>query len=60
MVDSYSATTRGAKLQRMEALTNRRAKPGSNPIYTHSEIADNARDLRANGTDVSDEIMHGG
>ena len=52
LVDSYSATTRGAKLQRMKALTNRRVKPGSNPIHTLSEMADDARDLRANGTDM--------
>ena len=57
LVGSYSATTRGAKLQRMKALTNRRVKPGSNLIHTLSEMADDARDLRANGTDVSDEIV---
>ena len=57
LVGSYSAATRGAKLQRMKALTNRRVKPGSNPIHTLSEMADNARDLRANRTDISDEIV---
>ena len=57
LVGSYSATTRGAKLQRMKALTNRRVKPGSNPIHTLSEMADDARDLRANGTDISNEIV---
>ncbi|CAN0263574.1 unnamed protein product [Ascophyllum nodosum] len=41
----------------MKALTNRRVKPGSNPIHTLSEMADDARDLRANGTDISDEIV---
>ena len=41
----------------MKALTNRRAQPGSNPIHTLSEMADDARDLRANGTDISDEIV---
>ena len=41
----------------MKALTNRRVKPGSNPIHTLSEVADDARDLRANGTDISDEIV---
>ena len=30
LVGSYNATTRGATLQRMEELTNRRVKPGSN------------------------------
>ena len=40
LVGSYSATTRGAKLQRMNALTNRRVKPGSNPIHTLSEMAE--------------------
>ena len=34
LVGSYSATTRGEKLHRMKALTNRRVKPGSNPIHT--------------------------
>ena len=34
LVGSYSATTRGAKLQHMKAFTNRRVKPGSKPIYT--------------------------
>ena len=57
LVGSYSATTRGAKLQRMKALTNRRVKAGSNPIHTLSEMANDARDLRANGTDISDEIV---
>ena len=57
LVGSYSATTRGAKLQRMKALTNRRVRPGSNPIHTLSEMADDARDLRANGTDISDELV---
>ena len=57
LVGSYSATTRGAKLQRTKALTNRRVKPGSNPIHTLSEMADDARDLRANGTDILDEIV---
>ena len=41
----------------MKALTNRRVKPGSNPTHTLSEMADDARDLRANGTDISDEIV---
>ena len=41
----------------MKALTSRRVKPGSNPIHTLSEMADDARDLRANGTDISDEII---
>ena len=57
LVGSYSATTRGAKLQRMNALTNRRVKPGSNLVHTLSEMADDARDLRANGTDILDEIV---
>ncbi|CAN0476175.1 unnamed protein product, partial [Ascophyllum nodosum] len=57
LVGPYSATTRGSKLQRMKALTNRRVKPGSNPIHTLSEMADDARDLRANGTDISDELV---
>ena len=57
MADSNSATTRGAKLQRMKALTNRRAKSGSKLTHTLSEMADDARDLRANGTDISDEIV---
>ena len=34
LVGSYSATTRGAKLQHMKALTNRRMKHGSKPIHT--------------------------
>ena len=44
----------------MKALTNRRVcvKPGSNPIHTLSEMADDARDLRANGTDISDEKVY--
>ena len=57
LVGSYSATTRGAKQQCMKALTNRRVKPGSNPIHTLSEMADDARDLRAKRTDISDEIV---
>ena len=42
----------------MKALTNRRMKPGSNPIHTLSEMADDAHDLQANGTDISDEIVY--
>ena len=57
LVGSYSATTQGAKLQRITALTNRRVRPGSNPIHTLSEMVDDARDLRANGTDISEEIV---
>ena len=57
LVGSHSATTRNTKLQRMKALTNRRVKPGSNPIHTLFEMTDDARDLRANGTDISDEIV---
>ena len=57
LVGSYSATTRGAKLQRITALTNRRVTPGFNPIHTLSEMVDDARDLRANGTDISEEIV---
>ena len=53
VVGSYSATTRGANLKRMKGLTNRRVNTGSNPIHT-CKIADDARDLRANGTDISD------
>ena len=41
----------------MKALTNRRVEPGSNPIHTLSEMADDTRDLRANVTDISDEIV---
>ena len=41
----------------MKALTNRRVKPGSNPINTLSKMADDARDLRGNGTDILDEIV---
>ena len=57
LVGSYSATTRGANLQRMKALTNRRVKPGSNPIHTLSEMTNDARDLQSKGTDISDEIV---
>ena len=53
LVGSYSATTLGAKLQRMKALTNRRVKPGSNPIHTLPEMADDARDLR-----TGDRLFH--
>ena len=41
----------------MKALTNRRVTPGSNPIHTLSEVVDDARNLRANGTDISDETV---
>ena len=58
MVGSYSAKTGSSKLQLTKALTNRRVKPGSNPIHSLSEIADSASDLRANGgTDISNEIV---
>ena len=57
LVGSYSTTTRGAKLQSMKTLANRRVKPSSNQIHTLSEMADGARDLRANGTDIWDEIV---
>ena len=57
LVDSYSANTRGAKLQSMKVLTNRRVKPGSNPIHTLSKMTDDTRDLRANGSSIWDEIV---
>ena len=57
LVGSHNATTRSAKLQRMKALRNRRMRPGSNSIHTLSEMADHARDVRVNGTDISDEIV---
>ena len=41
----------------MKALTNRCVKPGSNLIHTLSKMADDARGLRANVTDISDEIV---
>ena len=41
----------------MKELTNRRVKPGFSPIDTLSEMADDARDLRANCITVSDEIV---
>ena len=57
LVGSYSATTRGAKLQRMKALTNRRVKAGPNLIHTLSEMADDPGDLRANGTLIISDKM---
>ena len=52
----YSATTRGAILQRTKSLANKRVKPGCNPIYTRFKMVYHVgRDLRANGTDIWDE-----
>ena len=57
LVDTYSASTLGAKVQRLQSLTSRRVKPGANPIPVSAAMIEDARNMRANGSDIEDEVV---
>ena len=56
LVDSYSASTLGAKVQCLQSLTPRHVKPGSNPIPVFAAMIEDIRNMRANGSDIEDEV----
>ena len=57
LVDTYSASTVGAEVQCPQSLTSRRVKPGSNPIPVFAAIIEDVRNMRANGSDIEDEVV---
>ena len=56
LVDTYSASTLGAKVQCLQSLTSRCVKPGANPISVAVMIED-VRNMRANGSYIEDEVF---
>ena len=57
LVDTYSASTLGAEVQCIQSLTSRRVKPGSNPIPVFVAMIEDVRNMRANGSDIEDEVF---
>ena len=57
LVDMYRASTLGAKVQCPQSLTSRRVKPGINPIPVSAAMIDDVRNMRANGSDIEDEVV---
>ena len=57
LVDTCSASTLGAKVQCLQSLTSRRVKPGANPIPVFDAMIEDVRNMRANGSDVEDEVV---
>ena len=57
LVDTYSASTLGAKVQCLQSLTSRRVKPGTNPIPVFAAMIEDVRNMRANGSDIEDEVV---
>ena len=57
LVDTYSASTFGAKAQCLQSLTSRRVKPGANPIPVFAAMIEDVRNMRANGSDIEDEAV---
>ena len=57
LVDTYSASTLGAKVQCLQSLTSRRVKPGANPIPVFAAINEDVRNMRANDPDIEDEVV---
>ena len=58
LVNTYSASTLGAKVQCLQSLTSRRVKPGSNPIPVFAAMIEDVRNIRANGSDIEDEVVY--
>ena len=56
-VDTYSASTLGAKVQCLQSRTPRRVKPGANPIPVFVAMIKDVRNMRANGSDIEDEVV---
>ena len=57
LVDTYSASTLGAKVQCLQSLTSRRVKPGANRIPVFAAMIQDVRNMRANGSDIEDEVV---
>ena len=57
LVDTYSASTLGAKVQWFQSLTSRRVKPGANPIPVFAAMIKDVRHMRANGSDIEDDVV---
>ena len=57
LVETYSASTLGAKVQCLQSLTSRRVKPGANPIPVFAAMIEDVRNMRANGSDIEDEAF---
>ena len=56
-IDTYSASTLGAKVQFLQSLTSRRVKPGTNPNPAFAAMIEDVRNMRANGSDIEDEAV---
>ena len=57
LVDTYSAFTLGAKVQYLQSQTSRHAKSGANLISVFAAMVEDNRSMRANGSDIEDEIV---
>ena len=57
LVDTYSASTLGDKVQCLQSLTSRRVKPGANLIPVFAAMIEDVRNMRANGSDIEDEVV---
>ena len=57
LVDTYSASTLGAKVQCLQSLASRRVKPGANPIPVFAAIIEDVRNMCANGSNIDDEVV---
>ena len=57
LVHPYSTSTLGAKVQCLQSLRSRRVKPGANPIPVFAAMIEDVRNMRANGSDIEDEVV---
>ena len=57
LVDTYSASTLGAKVQCLQSLTSRRVKPGANPIPVFAPIIKDVCNMHANDSHIKDEVV---
>lgn len=57
LVDTYSVSTLGAKVQCLQPLTPQRVKPGTNPIPAFAAMFEDVHNLPSNGSDIEDKIV---
>ena len=58
LVDTYSESTLGDKVQCLQSLTSRRVIPGDNPIPVFAAaMIEDVRNMRANGLDIEDKVV---
>ena len=57
LVEAHTASTLGAKVQCLQSITSRRVKPGANPIPVFAAMIEDVRNMRANGSDIEDEVV---